>query len=256
MNSDNWNKIAEIAKIKPHGTLYDKTPWYTIFRLVLAPLIRCFLRIEYNGLENIPKGKNAIFAANHLSHIDPILVIAGARRKLHYMAKEDHFNHFHTRIVMKTTGQIPTHRESGGLDALASASAMLNGGHSLGIFPEGTRSREKSPPFLQKGKTGIARLASSYPDIQIIPIAIKGSRQWMTPKEHKIPRIWRKISVTYGMPITWNEWVADENGGNLDNTEVERLLNLSTVERETEVRKLQRKFTNQFMNSVKMIGAP
>ena len=144
MEEEAWKSIANVAKIEPNGTIYDKTPWYTIFRLVLAPILRCFMRVEYVGLENIPQKKNAIFAANHLSHIDPILIIAGARRKLHYMAKEDHFNHFHTRIVMKTTGQIPTHRESGGLDALASASAMLNSGHSLGIFPEAEASDPSS----------------------------------------------------------------------------------------------------------------
>ena len=256
MGKGEWNKVAEIAKIKPHGTMYDKTPWYTIFRLVLAPLIRSMMRVDYKGLENIPKNKHAIFAANHLSHIDPILVIAGARRKLHYMAKDEHFKHIHSKIIMKTTGQIPTYRETGGLDALASASAMLNGGHSLGIFPEGTRSRATSAPFIQKGKTGIARLASSYPELPIIPIAINGSREWMTPKQHKFPRIWRKMCVTYGKPITWNEWVVHKNGGDMTKEKINELLKLNDVERENKIRKLQRKFTNQFMNSIKMTGAP
>ena len=256
MSTGPWDEIANITKIKPQGKMYEKTPWYTIFRLVLAPLIRSIMRVDYVGLKNIPRNKHAIFAANHLSHIDPILVIAGARRKLHYMAKDEHFKHFHSRIVMKTTGQIPTHREAGGLDALASASAMLNRGHSLGIFPEGTRSRAQEPPFLQKGKTGIARLASSYPELPIIPIAIRGSREWMTPKKHKIPRIWRKMTVTYGIPITWNEWIVSKKGGGMTINEIDQLQKLDEKERENEIRKLQRKFTNQFMNSIKMTGAP
>ena len=251
-----WDEIANMTKIKPQGKMYEKTPWYTLFRLIFAPLIRAIMRVDYVGLENIPKNKNAIFAANHLSHIDPILVIAGARRKLHYMAKDEHFKHFHTRIIMKTTGQIPTHREAGGLDALASASAMLNGGHSLGIFPEGTRSRALEAPFLQKGKTGIARLASSYPELPIIPIAIQGSREWMTPKKHKMPRLWRKMTVRYGKPVTWNEWIVSKSGGGMTDTQITQLLALSEKDRDNQIRKLQRKFTNQFMNTIQMNGAP
>ena len=57
---------------------------------------------------------------------------------------------------------IETIRSEGGKDALSRAHDVLTSGFALGIFPEGTRSRNERAPFLQKGKTGVARLAASF----------------------------------------------------------------------------------------------
>ena len=52
----------------------------------------------------------------------------------------------------------------------------------LGIFPEGTRSKSQEPPYLSEGKTGVARLAASFPDMPILPVAHWGTREMMIPK--------------------------------------------------------------------------
>ena len=109
-----------------------------------------------------------ILAANHLSHADPIAVIAAARRTTHYLAKDGHFSNPMTRFVMHATGQIETHREAGGSDALAGAANILINGKALGIFPEGTRSKRKEAPFLLPGKTGVARLAAAHPHAVVV----------------------------------------------------------------------------------------
>ena len=114
-------------------------------------------------------------------------MIAGSRRKLHFLAKHEHFERFVTRFVVSSTGQIKTVREEGGGDALSTASGILDSGRCMGIFPEGTRSRNLQPPFLGKGKTGIARLAASYPNVLIIPVVCQGTRNFMQPKKHKFP---------------------------------------------------------------------
>ena len=41
-----------------------------------------------------------ILAANHLSHVDPVAVIAAARRTTYYLAKEGHFEKRFTRLVI------------------------------------------------------------------------------------------------------------------------------------------------------------
>ena len=139
---------------------------------------------------------------NHLSHIDPILVIAGSRRKVHYMAKQEHFGHPLIGPVMRAIGQIETDRQLGASDALAQASGVLADGRVLGIFPEGTRSRREVAPLLQSGKTGIARLAVPNPDVPVHPCAIIASREMWSPIHHRLPRLHRPVAVRFGHGVT------------------------------------------------------
>ena len=61
----------------------------------------------------------------------------------------------------------------------------------MGIFPEGTRSKKEEPPYLQRGKTGVARLAATFPDVPVHPIyAPRCSRDvdaWFEQISTKIP---------------------------------------------------------------------
>ena len=152
-----WEKLRPHWNITPNDEPLPSTPVYTGLRMFLSPLLRPLLRWKINGAHNIPRSGATILAANHLSHVDPIVVIAAARRTTHYLAKDGHFRNPMTRFVMRATGQIETQREQGGNEALASAANILLEGKALGIFPEGTRSKRNEPPFLLPGKTGVAR---------------------------------------------------------------------------------------------------
>ena len=88
--------------------------------------------------------RSNVLAANHLSHVDPLVVILASRRRTHYLAKDGHFRNAALRTFMRATGQIETNRETGGADALSSAAVVLHANRALGIFPEGTRSRRPS----------------------------------------------------------------------------------------------------------------
>ncbi len=135
----------------------------------LSPLVRFFFNINYTGLERIPRKGAMIITSNHVSNLDPIFKILAARRHVFYLAKEGHFRKQPNRFIMRSNGMIETIRSEGGKDALSRAHDVLTSGFALGIFPEGTRSRNEEPPFLQRGKTGVARLAAIFPDIPGIP---------------------------------------------------------------------------------------
>ncbi len=214
------------------------------------------MRIKCTGLNYIPSSGPTILAANHLSHVDPVLVIATSRRKVNYLAKDGHFKNFWLRQFMKMTGQIETHREAGGDQALSAAADVLSSNNALGIFPEGTRSRRTEKPFLLPGKTGIARLAASYPNSVVIPIAMIGSREMMTPKKHKLPRLWKPIEINFGKGITWIEWLSDPNGGNITKEDLSKFKNMESHEIKSQLATLYRKFTDQIMNSITELGAP
>lgn len=251
-----WNALRDHWNIQVASKPIPSTPVYSFLRLFLSPLLRPMLRWRVNGSRNIPRSGPTILAANHLSHIDPIAVIAAARRTTHYLAKDGHFKNPLTRFVMKATGQIETQREQGGSDALASAATVLESGKALGIFPEGTRSKRTEPPFLLPGKTGVARLAAAYPHASVVPIALVGSRRIMQPQLHKFPRLWRRLDVNVGANITWLEWLSHPKGGAYSNEDLLELAQAKEHEIRAELSRLFRLFTDQLMVTLAHLGAP
>ncbi|MEE3083252.1 MAG: lysophospholipid acyltransferase family protein [Candidatus Thermoplasmatota archaeon] len=248
-------EFHKVCKIPGTDIPLPKSPTYSVLLRLLPTLARSIFNIRFKGLHRIPRKGPAIIAANHTSHIDPIAVICGSRRRLHYLAKDSHFNHFHTAIVMRTTGQIKTHRESGAADALSRASDILGDGRAMGIFPEGTRSRRKSAPYLQTGKTGVARLSASHPDVPVYPCVLNGAREVMAPGD-KVLRPWKRVNVSYGEGITWNEWLIHPNGGNQSEESIQEILNLEGDEQRNALGALYRHFTNQLIGSLAALGAP
>jgi len=251
-----WGDLKEYWYIEPFKGQIPTTPGYSFIRFIFSPIIRGLMRIKGTGLNNIPNSGPTILAANHLSHVDPILVIAKSRRKVHYLAKDGHFKNFWLRQFMKMTGQIETHREAGGDQALSAAADVLSSNKALGIFPEGTRSRRTEKPFLLPGKTGIARLSASYPNTIIIPIALIGSREMMEPKKHKLPRLWKPIKINFGKGITWFEWLSNPKGGGITKGDLIELKSLDEHEIKSRLATLYRKFTDQIMYSIAELGAP
>lgn len=250
-----WEALAPHNCIVGTGRRIRTPLFYSILRWTAAPLLRN-LNTRWRGLANIPGKGPAILAANHLSHFDPLFVIVGCRRSTFYLTKDDHFKRPHTAWFMRASGQIETARESGATDALSSAIDLLKSDHVLGIFPEGTRSRRTQPPFLQAGKTGCARIAASMPEVPVIPVAHRGTREFMTPKIHKLPRPWRRVIFSYGKPITWIEWLEHPEGGGHT---LQSLAELAASEEhliKAEVGNLYRKFTDQLMHSISALGAP
>lgn len=251
-----WDALRPHWAIEPGAESLPSTPVYSGLRLLLSPFLRPLLRWRIRGAHRIPRRGATILAANHLSHVDPIAVIAAARRTTHYLAKDGHFTNPWTRFVMRSTGQIETQREQGGNEALASAATVLAQDRALGIFPEGTRSKRKEAPYLLPGKTGVARLAAAYPDATVIPIALVGTRRIMQPQQDKFPKLWRSFQVNAGHGVTWISWLANPNGGNMTVKTLEELRQQEDHEIRSTLAALYRTFTDQLMSSLAALGAP
>ena len=251
-----WSALREHWAIEPSPQPLPKTPVYSALRMFLSPALRPLLRWRIHGADRIPRTGATILAANHLSHVDPIAVIAAARRTTHYLAKDGHFSNPMTRFVMHATGQIETHREAGGSDALACAANILINGKALGIFPEGTRSKRKEAPFLLPGKTGVARLAAAHPHAVVVPIALVGTREVMEPQHHKWPRLHRRFDVNAGEGVSWLQWLGSADGGNMTPASLQTLAQAEDHEVRSELARMYRTFTDQLMASLTALGAP
>ena len=169
---------------------------YTTTRLTLGTFLRIMFRPRYLDRSKIPVDGPLIIAANHLSHIDPAFIMTAVKRPISYMSKKEHFDGAVRRLVFKKVGVIPVDREAGGTDALDGALNVLKNGGAIGIFPEGTRSKTG---VMGKGKTGVARLASST-GAAVVPVAIRQTGD-VWPISKRIPRPWRKFYYKFGDPI-------------------------------------------------------
>jgi 1-acyl-sn-glycerol-3-phosphate acyltransferase len=247
--------FREMCRIPGTDIPLPKSPGYTVLLTTIPHLLRTIFQYRYRGIHRVRRKGAVIIAGNHTSHVDPFGVIPGIRRRTHYLAKDAHFSKAFTAFIMRTTGQIRTHRESGAADALSRAADVLEAGLSMGIFPEGTRSRRTEAPFLSRGKTGVARLAASFPDVPVHPTAITGARDVMAPGD-KMIRFWKRVGISYGEAITWNDWIIAPAGGNQSESDLLAIIDAPAEEQRAALGELYRKFTDQLIASLAALGAP
>jgi len=177
-------------------------------------------------------------------------MVQAARRPIHFLSKKENFEKPLKRFVMTSTGQIETYRQTGARDALSRAVDVLDAGLALGIYPEGTRSRRREPPYLQEGKTGIARLAARFPNVPIVTMVMDGTQNMMKPGS-KMIRPWKRIEVKIDEPISFAQWATSELGGGLSDGDM-----IGLCESEEEMGKLYRRFTDQLIETMRLMGAP
>ena len=250
------DEITSFVGLEGTGEDFSTPLIYRFLEKYVPSLLRSITNVHIRGVGKIPINGPVIFCGNHLGNLDPFLKILAARRPIHFLAKEGHFEKQPNRFIMISTGQIQTFRKSGGLDAMARAVDVIESGHCLGIFPEGTRSRAEQGPFLQRGKTGFARLSARFPNVPIVPIVISsGSREFMKPGS-KFPKPWKRIELTVGEPITFAGWISDKGGGNKNEEWIGAISNLDDKGKRDTMKELYRIFTDQMMETLKIMGAP
>jgi 1-acyl-sn-glycerol-3-phosphate acyltransferase len=163
-------------------------------RTFLIPIVNLLFRIRILGLENIPQGA-AILAGNHVSYADPVVLWGNAPRLPHMVAKSELWDLPIIRWILDGAGVFPVHRDSLDRTFLQTATRLLDEGHLLGIFPEGTRHRE---PGLGEGNEGVAFIAIRA-NVPVVPVGIAGTDK-IVPPGAKFPRLPR-VTIVVGEPL-------------------------------------------------------
>jgi 1-acyl-sn-glycerol-3-phosphate acyltransferase len=180
--------------------------WF-LKHLVLGPLLKTIYRPWVEGKENIPETGPVIIVGNHMSVIDSFFMPLMIDRRVYFLAKSDYFSGrgFWGWIVkqfMLSIGQLPIDRSGGRASeqSLGTGLGILERGHVLGIYPEGTRSPDGR---LYRGRTGVARLAleSGAP---VVPAVMIDTDKAM-PIGTKVPRI-RRIGTVIGKPMDFSRF--------------------------------------------------
>ncbi|MGC5021977.1 lysophospholipid acyltransferase family protein [Micromonospora sp. DT47] len=177
---------------------------YTIGKLTVAPALRLAFRPTVEGLEHIPATGGAIFAGNHLSVADELLLGTVVPRHLAFWAKAEYFKGTGpkgaiSKFVLTGLGAIPVERAGGraALSAFDAAIPVLKAGDLVAVYPEGTRSPDGR---LYRGRTGAARLSVAA-GVPIIPVGVTGTDK-AQPIGTRVPRPGRaEISIRFGKPL-------------------------------------------------------
>jgi 1-acyl-sn-glycerol-3-phosphate acyltransferase len=170
---------------------------YAVLKPVIKVLGRLAFGLEAHGTEHVPMHGPTLVVSNHSSLLDPPLVGAASPRTLHYMAKAELFDIPLFGRFIHALHARPVRREGKDASALRTALKLLDEGHALLVFPEGTRGEEG---VLRDGKPGAGMLAM-LSGATVVPAFVQGSgRAW--PKGSRGPRP-AKVRIDFGKPLVF-----------------------------------------------------
>ena len=174
--------------------------WRALFQLLVCKIgymvrLKLVYRLEVHGLENVPKDNRYIVCPNHLSTLDPPLMVAVMPRSVSFMAKKELFDIPFLRWWIDWLGAFAVNRESLGPSTVKTVQTIRESNWVLGMFPQGTRGIPGEIRGVTKGFAGLAKLTKC----DILPVGIIGSN------EVKRCPFTGKIIVNIGKPIPYNK---------------------------------------------------
>ena len=166
--------------------------FYKILKVIFRFTFNLLFSPKVIGAENVPKEGAMIMAANHMSNWDPPILGTYLPRTVGYMAKEELFKPAIAGAIIKSLNAFPVKRGASDRGAIKMALNILKKGLCLGIFPEGTRSRDGK---LHKAQAGVSLIAAMS-KAPVVPTALIGTNK-ICSKEEKFPQ----LTIVFGEPI-------------------------------------------------------
>lgn len=154
----------------------NRVEWGPRWMNLLDGLNRLFCyryhRLNVLGMR-LPKSGPAIVVANHVSGLDPMLLLASARRPLRFIIAREEYERFGLNWLFRAIGCIPVDRKRRPEQALREALRCLRQGEVVALFPHGKIHLDSDPP--RRIKAGAIRL-SQITGAPIFPHRISGIR--------------------------------------------------------------------------------
>ncbi|MDG2538611.1 MFS transporter [Dyella jiangningensis] len=179
-----------------------------LMRFITWVLVNTLYRVRVDGLEQIPEEGPALLVCNHVSFMDPLLLMANLRRPARFVMYYKIFNIPVLNFVFRTAKAIPIAGQKEDPVVLQRAyeevDAALADGELVCIFPEGGLTRDGAiAPF----RPGVARILERRP-VPVVPLALRGlwgsvwSRRDSMLHRARLPRRFRaRVELVAGAPI-------------------------------------------------------
>jgi 1-acyl-sn-glycerol-3-phosphate acyltransferase len=184
------------------------TPFIRVVAFFARTVVRCLTRVTVEGaFDRIPREGPLIIASNHLSNADGVILggwlTPRLGRRIHWLGKREMVEWPILGPIARAGSVHPVDRGAADVEAFRLAQRILDEGHVLVVFPEGTRSTTGG---LQEAKDGLALLAlrSGAP---ILPVGVSGTdRFW---PRHSVPRPGGRVGLRVGEPFRLSDIVPE-----------------------------------------------
>jgi cytidylate kinase len=187
------DRISAMAAAPGESNPFAGTAGYFgVSQWVVRAVFRVVFGLRISGREHLRYRENFIFASNHLSNGDPLVVGCALDREVWFLAKKELFgNRLFARLI-EAYHAIPVDREEIERKTMKRLFGLLGEGRSILMFPEGTRSRTGK---LGELKAGLGFIAAKS-GVSIVPVCVAGSNRLFDCFLRRA-----KLSVRIGPPI-------------------------------------------------------
>lgn len=145
------------------------------------------------GAKNIPKKQAVIFACNHRSNVDVVLIGLKTSKAFNVLAKQSLFKNKFSGAVLKSYGAIPVDRDNVSPSVIKTVLKGLKNGKRLVMFPEGTRNDVSDQDSIS-AKNGVAMFAIKT-HTPVVPM-------WIVKK----PKAFKHNTLLIGKPFELTEF--------------------------------------------------
>ncbi|HBD94193.1 MAG: hypothetical protein A2015_14145 [Spirochaetes bacterium GWF1_31_7] len=166
-------------------------PWVFIINRMLL-----FMNVKIIGKENVDRKRKTLYICNHQSWCDITTFIRYSKATA--IAKEEVKSIPFLGPVTMYTGTLYFKRESrkDRLSIIKEVKTLFERGHSLCVFPEGTRSSDGT---LLQPNMAIIKLCYKM-NIPVVPAAIEGTR-FVYPKGRLTFKFFKTVYLQYNKPV-------------------------------------------------------
>jgi len=142
------------------------------------------IRVQVEGLENVPRGETAIFCSNHPSAVDIPILFVHLPVQFRFLAKRELFLLPFLGWHLRRSGHIAVDRARPreALKSFEEAAAKVRAGTPVVLFPEGTRSRTGELLPFKSGSFYLAIQAG----VPLVPITLNGTRYVHKPDTYHV----------------------------------------------------------------------
>lgn len=169
-----------------------------LLRFFFGSLMRIVFKMEFEGLENVPKSGAYIIAYNHTSLIEPPILLAFWPTQPEALSGHDVWDRPGQGQLVKIYGATPIKRGQYDRKVFDIMSAQLKAGQSVAISPEGGQSPVAQ---MRQAHAGVAYLIEKM-DVPVIPVGISGSYKGILKDSLKgvRPQIKVKVGEMFTLP--------------------------------------------------------